>query len=426
MRIAFYFDDQYLAPADYSQPQRGNPGIGGTQYCFLLLMYYLRPIKSICQLTVYHYSDALFPTGVSCVKIRNFNQCLQLAESANHDFLIMAQNTGRDVWKAIESSSQRVIFWGHNFYYYDLCRWISTTPQVVANVFVGKQLYDYYADDAINRKSTCIFNIITDPLGECIRHNDSKTVVYMGALIPVKGFHLLAHMWKSILQEVPEAKLKVLGSGKMYNSNLPLGKLGIAEKSYEKSFLPFLTDKQGKLLDSVEFLGILNKEKYDIFLNASVGVVNPSARTETFGMGIVEMAAAKLPCVTLKKKGHIDTILNHQTGFLCTSQQEIKNKIIYLLKHPDQNECLGECAKKNIQRFFPDIIIPQWIQLFERLQSGITKQPYSGASKPYWLSPKWFVVVNRFLKFSCRLNFLPSCIQWEYMLRKLLSNLLRK
>lgn len=426
MKIAFYFDDPYLTPADYSQPQLGNPGIGGTQYCFLLLMYHLRLIKSAYELTVYHYSDSVFPTGVSCVKIRNFSQCLQLAELAKQDFLIMAQTSQKTIWEAIENSSQKVIFWGHNFYYTDLCRWVSRTPQVVANVFVGKQQYDYYLDHPIIRKSTLIYNMIADPSASCQRHNDSQTVVYMGALIPAKGFHLLARMWKSILQEVPEAKLKVLGSGKMYNSNLPLGKLGIAEKSYEESFLPFLTDERGQLLDSVEFLGILNKEKYNLFLNASVGVVNPSMHRETFGMGIVEMATAKLPCVTRRNTGHIDTLENGETGFLCRSSREIKDKIVYLLKHPDQNERLGECTKKNVQRFFPNLIVPQWIQLFERLQSGVTTQPYLGVSKPYTTNFKWFVMINRFFRFSCRLSFLPSSIEWEYMLRKLLSNLLCK
>lgn len=37
------------------------------------------------------------------------------------------------------------------------------------------------------------------------------------------------------------------------------------------------------------------------FLSSSVGVVNPSARTETFGMGAIEMNCAGLPVVTLGK-----------------------------------------------------------------------------------------------------------------------------
>lgn len=418
MRIAFYYYDKNLTSLDYSFPARGNPGVGGIQFCFLLLMYHLRLAEPTWQLTVYHYSDSKFPVGLDCKKIVDFEQCLQYSEQAGQDFLVMAQYTDRKIWKAIEGTKQRIIMWGHNFYYYDLCRGITNTPQISANVYVGKQQYDCYTDDNIIQKTTCIFNMMSDPLGDCVRHNDSRTVVYMGALIPAKGFLLLARMWKSILKEVPDARLKVLGSGNIYNSGKVMGSLGIADEEFEHAFLPYLTGDDGKLLKSVEFLGLVNREKYNIFLNASVGVVNPSAKTETFGMGIVEMATAKLPCVTFSANGHIDTIMNGQTGYLCKSQQEIQNKIVYLLKHSEQNERLGNGAKQYIKRFSPEIIVPQWIHLFKQLQNDNLPLRYLGVSRPYFNKFKWLIVMNRFLRITCRLSFLPSLIKWVYITQK--------
>lgn len=425
MKIGFYFYDWKLAFSDYSRPDLGNPGIGGTQFCFLLLMYHLRMARPGWQLTVYHYTDSKFPDGLLTVKIQDFEQCLYRSEERGDEFLVMAQYTDRRIWKAIENSSQRIIFWGHNFYYYDLCKWIVETPQVVANVFVGKQLYDCYADDRIIQKSTYIFNMISDPVGDIVRHNDSKTVVYMGALIPAKGFLILARMWKSIIQEVPDARLKVLGSGKLYNLGKTMGPLGVADEDFERAFLPYLVDQDGKLLKSVEFLGIVNKEKYDIFLNASVGVVNPSGKTETFGMGIVEMALAELPCVTLRKFGHIDTVKNNETGYLCRSPQEIRDKIVYLLKHPVQNEKLGKEAKRFVRCFFPENILSQWIDLFEQLHEGVTSFEYKRVYDSYWMNLKYLIMFNRFLRVSCRLSFLPSIIRYECFLQGIIKKFIK-
>ena len=36
MNIGFYFFDKGLSGVDCSRPDLGNPGVGGTQYCFLL------------------------------------------------------------------------------------------------------------------------------------------------------------------------------------------------------------------------------------------------------------------------------------------------------------------------------------------------------------------------------------------------------
>jgi glycosyltransferase involved in cell wall biosynthesis len=67
--------------------------------------------------------------------------------------------------------------------------------------------------------------------------NKEQIVTYVGALIPTKGFHKLAKVWKNILKKVPTAKLQVIGDGKLYNKNAVLGPHGIAEAKYEKKSL---------------------------------------------------------------------------------------------------------------------------------------------------------------------------------------------
>lgn len=261
------------------------------------------------------------------------------------------------------------------------------------------------------KKSVTIFNFINDHCSER-RNNDSQTVVFLGAISESKGFYELCRIWPGILKDVPEAKLKVIGSGQLYG-NAVMGRYGIAKESYEKKFMPFITDASRNILPSVKFLGIQGAEKIDTFLNASVGVVNPARNSETFGMGIIEMATAKLPVVTRKKNGYLDTVESGRTGFLGSSLSEIQKNIILLLKNRMLNEQLGAEAKRFIVNFSPEVIVPQWKDLLDAVYDDKLQIEYSPVRRPYSNNLKWVRCVLRFLRFDMHLSFLPALIDLE-------------
>lgn len=422
MKVGFYFEDRTLTELDYRTPYSGNLGIGGTQYCFILLIHTLKLVKPDIEIHVFSYHYSKFAGGIKVTRISNFDEVILYAQLSNIDYLILKQEDDKEIDTKIKSSNLKFIVWGHNFYFNDLANRIATNDNIVANVFVGKQQYDRYIDHIICKKSTYIHNMVPDPLLDVTRANDSKTVVYLGALVPSKGFLLLAKQWKAIIKEVPDAKLKVIGNGLIYDRKNKLGPHGIAEESYENEIFHHLSYNE-QLMDSVEFMGLLGAEKFDIFTTSSVGVVNPSARTETFGMGIIEMACAYLPVVTLNWNGFPDTIIDRETGFLCKNQREIKNKIIYLLKNPDINNQMGHKAKEWVKHFSPTLITQQWIDLLEKLHSSnhqIYSFDYLGASKPYSNNLKWIRIINRFLRDSLGFR-LPSFLSIETFMYKLIS-----
>ncbi|KAA6326059.1 Glycosyltransferase Gtf1 [termite gut metagenome] len=336
------------------------------------------------------------------------------ADQQSVNYFIVTHNNfiNNDVCHLVDTLNLKVIVWGHNYYFAPLAKNITQTSNIIANVFVGKQQYDRYIDHPIIEKSVTIFNMINDFHKDVIRNNDSSTVVYMGSLIPSKGFHLLAKMWKKIIHEYPTAKLKVIGTGNLYNRNAKLGTLGIADLDYENQFLPYLTDDYGNLLDSVEFLGLLGIEKYNVFRNASVGVVNPSAKTETFCISAIEMASVRLPVVTLNANGFPDSIINGETGFLCSSQNDIKEKILLLLRNKNLNEQLGNNAQNYAERFLPKIIVKEWVNIIETTNKNEVIK-YSKPSKPYSNNMKWIRIINRFFRNSLKLKILPSVISIE-------------
>ena len=217
MNIGFYFFDKGLSGVDCSRPDLGNPGVGGTQYCFLLLIYYiLRFDPKSYRVRVYCSSDCFFPQGVEKVLVEDIFEGLTESKRRCDDFIIIKDNKDQQLARFIDKLRHRIVIWGHNFYFGDYADWVAKSPSVIANVFVGRQQYDRYIDHPICDKSLFIYNMVPDVVGEKKRDNDGKTVVYLGALIPEKGFLVLAKMWKYILKKVPMARLQVIGGGNTY------------------------------------------------------------------------------------------------------------------------------------------------------------------------------------------------------------------
>ena len=286
----------------------------------------------------------------------------------------------------------------------DFCNKICKCEYAKANVFVGRQQYDRYIDHAVINKSTYIYNMYpeTDEL-----HRDkiqNHAVTYIGSLVPTKGFHVLAAVWKTILKEVPDAALNVVGNGKLYGRNSKLGKYNIAEDSYEKQFMSGLTDDEGNILPSVHFWGVLGVEKNDVIRNTCVGVVNPTGRTETFGISALDFESMSVPVVTIAKGGFLDTVLNEETGLLYGHTDDFAKDIIMLLKNDKLNEQYGRDGVQLCKKFTPDKIIKEWNRLFLKVLND---------EKMEYIEPDSFMETN-LKKYRCLNRKIKNAIGVEY------------
>lgn len=77
-----------------------------------------------------------------------------------------------------------------------------------------------------------------------------------------------------------------------------------------------ITDRAGELLPSVHFHGVMGEEKKELIARTSVGVANPSGRTETFGISAIDFSSRGVPVVTIASGGFLDTVENEKTGLL--------------------------------------------------------------------------------------------------------------
>lgn len=324
---------------DMSRPDIGNPGIGGSEYLFLQLAFYLHEFYDNYNVILIHYNKgSQLPKEIENVVVENNYKMLDVCERENVDVLIHQISKENAWYEYSKNKNVKLIAWAHIYPSYKECDSIKRCDNVKRIVFVGKEEYDYYLDDDIIEKATWIYNMMNFSGEHKHRsQNYKKTVTYMGSLVPAKGFHVLAKIWPRVLKEVPDAELNVIGTGQVYDRNQTMGKYGIASKEYEDGFMPYLIDQDGKILDSVHFLGIVGTEKEDIFVQSAAGVVNPTAIGETFCLSAIEMEFCGVPVVSRKLHGLMDTIRHNQTGLLFKNEDEFVKYVVYLLENKDKN-----------------------------------------------------------------------------------------
>lgn len=427
MKIAIFIDNENILGVDCRNPEHGNPGIGGTEYCILLLAQVYKKAYPSDEVVLFATKQGMLPKTDAVEIVSGPMEIGKIFKKTQADMLLISavyhgEPLSQEFFKMIEANQIKTILWGHNFYLSDFCNKISEYSYVKANVFVGRQQYDRYVDHKVIKKSTYIYNMYPQPVYEARKENSNHTVTYIGSLVPLKGFHVLAQAWKSILTEVPDAELNVIGSGKLYGRNSKLGGYGIADEEYERQFMPGLTEIDGSIMPSVHFLGVLGAEKAEVIQKTCVGVVNPTGRTETFGISALDFESLGVPVVTIGKGGFLDTVIDKNTGLLYWKINKLAENVVKLLKDREKNNQYGTAGIQLSKFFEPQKIIEQWHELFEMVSQD-KKPTYKVPTSFMETNLKKYRVFNRKIKDICGIEYPLSVIGAETTARKILGRL---
>jgi glycosyltransferase involved in cell wall biosynthesis len=368
IKVGLYLVNKGYIGVDLSQPEKGNPGIGGTQYNFITLPYYYIKYYDDVEFVFYAHIVDTLPNIFKTVQVSDLSEAAQKAKNDECDIFIYRPTQDDEGNKFLENLYNiqiKTIAWIHNTPFKQL-RKLAKNPYIVRYVNVSKEQYDMLRDHPIIYKADMICNGFDSRLyipKEKVRKE--KSVVYMGSLIKVKGFHVLARVWKKVLEKVPDVKLEVIGSGKLYDRNSKLGKWNIADESYESVFRPYLSDENGNKLDSVVFHGVLGDEKIHIMQQAMIGCPNPSGVTENCPGVAIEFQACGTAIVSGAFWGLLDTVDNSNTGLLGTTDEELVNNIVKLLNDEAKAIQLGQNGIKFIkEKFSHEKISAKWRELF--------------------------------------------------------------
>ncbi|MFC3241171.1 glycosyltransferase family 4 protein [Gordonia humi] len=160
---------------------------------------------------------------------------------------------------------------------------------------------------------------------------DAPVVLCLSRLVPRKGQDVLIESWPSVLREVPDARLMIVGGG-------PYG-----------DRLRELADRTG-VTDSVTFTGSVPADELAMH-HAMADVFAMPTRTrgrglDVEGLGIVflEASASGVPVVAGDSGGAPETVLEGQTGTVVDGRdhERVAGAIAALLTDPDLAASMGE------------------------------------------------------------------------------------
>jgi glycosyltransferase involved in cell wall biosynthesis len=371
--IAFYLSNKNLKNIDCSDVFSGNPGIGGSDYALLILACSLTLNYKDINVTVYADQTELLPSVLKTRQIFDLPDLIQKTKEDRIHVLTLILGTFSDNMLDSFCSNEylKIVIWASNFLSGKGLSYYSGNQQVSRIVCVGFEQLDLYRDHPVFKKMTAIYygvdidNIKRQSEDAIPFSQRPPHVTYTGNLVPQKGFHILAKAWPQILKDCPDAVLNVIGSGRLYNRNAPLGKYGISEMTYEKAFMPYLTDATGQILPSVKFRGILGNEKNEIFKQTRVGVPNPSGRTETFGYTAIEMQSFGALITTVQCPAYMETVCP-SAGILYKKQKNPDRKLAEsVLSLLSRNENHADEVMRFLETNFSiDKVAGEWHRLF--------------------------------------------------------------
>jgi len=141
-----------------------------------------------------------------------------------------------------------------------------------------------------------------------------KVLLSVGRLVPWKGFKELIEVMPDILQEIPEVKLMIVGSGPQ-------------KEELEKTIVEL--DLQEKII----LMGQLSKKEVLEYMKKSdIFVLN--TRYEGFAHLLLEASNTRVPIVTTNIGGNPELIKNNQEGVLIepNDKEGIKNAVVKILQ----------------------------------------------------------------------------------------------
>jgi glycosyltransferase involved in cell wall biosynthesis len=171
------------------------------------------------------------------------------------------------------------------------------------------------------------------------RKTNTKNILFVGSLYPVKGVQYLITAMKKILEDAPDAKLIIVGDGE------------------EREWLAALSIQLG-IQKYVQFVGKVPHEKVKTFMQQADVFVLPSL-SEGFPNVILEAMACGLPIVASRVGGIPDIIKNGVHGYLVEAKKpdEIAEKILIILQNDQVRNKISRTNLELIKTYAWDTII---------------------------------------------------------------------
>jgi len=269
---------------------------------------------------------------------------------------------------------KHVIFTWENIVYKDKFRGFNG---FIKNIIMKLNLF--FCDGVIcgNQKSAAIFNNLTNkpiatiPLSGVNGHfytprnikvfkgeNFEGKLVYLfsGAMSYRKGIHIILEAFKAVLNNIPNGRLILVGSGE-YEESL---KFKVKSLNLDQSvvFIPWVDRGELKELFAVS----------DIFLYPSISY---KGWEEQFGYSMAEASLMEKPVISTKSGSINELVRDGISGILITPDDtnELRKAMLKLGQNKELREKMGREARRYIlQNFSHEIVAAKFKEFFHSLK----------------------------------------------------------
>jgi glycosyltransferase involved in cell wall biosynthesis len=179
-------------------------------------------------------------------------------------------------------------------------------------------------------------------------------VLFIGQLVPRKGFDLLARAMPAIVAAVPAARFVFVSHNRAGEAEL----MRLVE--------------QGGVADRLQLLGRVSEEEKLRLLGEAAVVVAPS-RYEGFGIPLIEALLAGAPVVTTDVMAGNEVIAHERTGLLTPygDVEALAAAVVRLLRDRELAQALAATGRREVrERYGADRLAADLEALYERLIHG--------------------------------------------------------
>ena len=165
------------------------------------------------------------------------------------------------------------------------------------------------------------------------KKGNSKTIIFVGRLHPVKGVSYLIEAMAIVHRKMPDAKLILVGDG------------------IERSKLEELVEKLD-LNGCIQFAGQVQQERIPTIMQQADLFALPSL-SESFGIVNLEAMAASLPIVATNVGGIPDIVEEGMNGYLVNAKRpaEVADRILMLLRNDKLREEISANNREKAKLF---------------------------------------------------------------------------
>lgn len=344
-----------------------NPGVGGTEYLSVILAWALS--ERFKHLNVKIISKCSFhlinkPDNLALIN-ENVNNVWAATDWASSFWILTVSLAESLSIKIKENHYVNSVVWSHH-----PSDWRVLKFSKIHKSLVSTGLYQFHSNLFYFKKHHLVNNLYFPQFdNELINSNINEkklkefNVMFLGALIPAKGFHHVLENWKNIKSAIPNAILHVVGGSNLYGTEKNIDTQIPCDSDYAAKLKRIIL-KDSLDVNSIVFYGSCGEERFDIYKKMNVAIVNPTGVSESFSFNLHECIDFGIPVVASIDYG-LNDVMKYFDNLSISSPSEIVNRIIQINseKFSKEDFKLRRAKYLNMIKKRNDKILESWLKI---------------------------------------------------------------